>query len=62
MMSETWVDRKEWKGMKKNIMKGYMRKMQSARKDHVKRREVSGMVSGVRKEVVVEEGKGEDME
>ena len=60
MMSETWLDGKNWLSMKSFLQKGYAWRMKEAKKEEVKRRAISGMVSGVRREVVAEEKRDQE--
>ncbi|XP_033231563.1 eukaryotic translation initiation factor 5B-like [Belonocnema kinseyi] len=57
MMSEIWADEKDWKGMKRMLRKGSVWTLQEAKEEHIKGRGMGGMVSGVRKELAVKEGK-----
>lgn len=52
MMSETWVDKKDWRSIARFLPKRYVWEMQEARKDHAKE---SGMGS-----MVLKDEKGSD--
>ena len=54
MMSETWLDGKDWKSIKL-LSKGYVWRMQGANKEQVEGKGMGGMVSGVRRELMAEE-------
>ena len=62
MMSETWLDEKNWLTMKSFLPKGYMWRMQEAKKEQAKGRAMGGMVSGVRRELGAEEKKDREGE
>ncbi|XP_043478498.1 uncharacterized protein LOC122508895 [Leptopilina heterotoma] len=62
-MSETWVEGKDWEGIKRKLPKGYKWEIQEAKRDHLKGRSSGGMISGVKdniKEISGDEWMGQD--
>ena len=53
VMSETWVEEKEWEAVARRLPKGYIWEKQWARRENKRGRAMGGMIMGVRKELEV---------
>lgn len=59
MMSETWIEEKGWGKIKDKLPRGYIWRMQAARRRKRKGRAIGGMIMGIKKELVGGEEEGE---
>ena len=58
VLSETWIEGKEWKNLKSKLPKEYKWKCEEAKRNNKKGRAKGGIITGVRKEIEEVEEKG----
>jgi len=56
VLTETWVEEKEWEGIERKLPKGYIWGTKWAKREYKKGRAKGGMIMGIRKEII-EKGK-----
>lgn len=58
IMTETWVEEKDWEQVERRLPSGYVWEKQWARRENKKGRAIGGMLMGVRKGLELGEGGG----
>lgn len=51
MFSETWLEKKDWRKVERNLPKGYIWRAQRTSRKSKKGKVIGGMVMGIRKEI-----------